>query len=129
MTHKYAEKLALAGTLVSAMGCAGCFPALGALGASLGVGFLAAYEGVLVNKWLPLFAAASMVFNLLYWLRHQVHLRGAVSLIGPAAVLATLYPLWQYAWSSYLLYAGLTLMMVVSIVDLIRPAKVATCQI
>jgi mercuric ion transport protein len=41
------------GTLISAMGCASCFPALGVLGASLGLGFLATYEGLFINKLFP----------------------------------------------------------------------------
>ena len=33
------------GAIVAAMGCANCFPAIAALGASLGLGWLDHYEG------------------------------------------------------------------------------------
>jgi len=55
------EKLGSLGTIVSAMGCAACFPALASLGASIGLGFLSAYEGVFINKLLPLFAIIVLV--------------------------------------------------------------------
>jgi len=43
------------------MGCAACFPALGSLAASLGLGFLASYEGVLINNILPAFALFALI--------------------------------------------------------------------
>lgn len=44
------DKTSSFGALVSAMSCAGCFPALGSLGAALGLGFLGQYEGFLFRK-------------------------------------------------------------------------------
>ncbi|MEJ8569693.1 organomercurial transporter MerC [Elongatibacter sediminis] len=124
---KFAEKFAALGTVVAALGCAACFPALGALGASLGLGFLATHEGLLINKLLPVFAALALGFNLLYWWRHRVHWRGLLALLGPSAVLLTLYPLWRYGWSTYLFYAALALMLSVSILDVIKPPRPPTC--
>lgn len=37
---RIADKAGALGTLVSAMGCAMCFPALASLGAAIGLGFL-----------------------------------------------------------------------------------------
>ena len=116
------EKLGSLGAIISAMGCAACFPALGALGASVGLGFLSSYEGVLINKLLPAFAVIALSANLWGWTRHRVHYRGLLSVIGPIAVILTLYPLWKYGWSTYLFYSGLVLMFVVSIIDVIKPA-------
>src|SRR4030065_1335856 len=50
------DKAASLGALVSAMGCAMCFPAIASLGAALGMGFLAQWEGLFINTLLPLFA-------------------------------------------------------------------------
>ena len=125
---KFSEKFAALGTIVAAMGCASCFPALGALAASLGLGFLSAYEGVFINKLLPFFAASVIVINLFYWWQHRVHWRGILSLFGPIAVLLTLYPLWKFGWSTYLFYSALALMIFVSVLDIIKPPRLIKCQ-
>jgi len=54
---KFGAKIGSLGSVIAAMGCAGCFPALGSLAASLGLGFLASYEGLFINTLLPIFAA------------------------------------------------------------------------
>ena len=128
MLSRITEKIGSFGAIASAMGCAGCFPALGALGASIGLGFLSSFEGILINKLLPIFAIIVLIANLWGWYQHKVHYRGLISILGPLAVLATLYPLWEYGWSTYLFYAGLILMFVVSIFDLVKPAK-PSCSI
>lgn len=120
---RIAEKIGSIGVIGSAIGCAGCFPALGSLGASLGLGFLSAYEGILINKLLPIFAVMVLLANCYGWYRHRVNIRGVLSIIGPIAVLASLYPLWKYSWSTYLFYTGLIFMLVVSLLDVIYPAK------
>lgn len=121
------EKLSSMGTIVSAMGCAACFPALGSLAATLGLGFLASYEGIFINKLLPAFAVLALFANVVNWHQHKVHIRGVISIIGPVSVLATLYPLWKYSWSTYLLYSALALMLMVSFLDIFKPAKNTTC--
>ena len=55
------DKTGALGALTAAMGCASCIPALGA---SLGLGFLAQYEGIFVNTLLPVFAAVALAANL-----------------------------------------------------------------
>ena len=50
------EKVSSLGALVSAMGCAMCFPAIASLGATVGLGFLSQWEGLFINTLLPLFA-------------------------------------------------------------------------
>ncbi|CAB3774406.1 MerC family mercury resistance protein [Paraburkholderia humisilvae] len=44
---RLADKAGLLGSIVSAMGCASCFPAIASLGATIGLGFLSQYEGLL----------------------------------------------------------------------------------
>jgi mercuric ion transport protein len=123
-----AEKCGSVGSIVSAMGCAACFPALGSLAATIGLGFLASYEGIFINTLLPVFAGLALFANLVNWYQHRVHFRGLISVFGPIAVLATLYPLWQYGWSTYLLYSALALMLMVSILDIVKPAKAPLCR-
>ena len=117
------DKTGALGTLVSAMGCAGCFPAIASLGAAVGLGFLGQWEGLFVNTLLPLFAAVALLANFLGWFSHRQYLRTILGMIGPSMVLATLFPLWEYGWSTYLLYAGIAFMMATSIWDLSSPAN------
>ena len=54
------ENLGAFGALISAMGCAMCFPAIAGLGGLIGLGFLSQWEGVFLNTLLPAFGAPSM---------------------------------------------------------------------
>ena len=44
---RIADKTGALGSVVSAMGCAACFPALASFGAAIGLGSLSQYEGLL----------------------------------------------------------------------------------
>ena len=44
-------------------------------------------------------------------------------MLGPTLLLLSLYPWFQYGWSSYATYAGIGLMLAVSIRDLLSPAN------
>lgn len=113
------DKVGIGGIVVTALGCTACFPALGALAATLGLGFLGQLEGTITNALLPFFAICVLIVNCYGWYKNQIHWRGLLSIIGPLAILITLYPLWQYGWSVYLFYSALILMLTVSIADLI----------
>lgn len=121
------EKLGALGAIVSAMGCASCFPVLGSLGAAFGMGFLARFEGLFINTLLPLFAVIALVAASFSWWVHKRHLRGTLATAGPVMVLATLYLFWTDSWSTYMFYAALLLMFVVAVWDLLSPPH-RTCQ-
>lgn len=123
------DKAGSFGTLFAAMSCAGCFPALGSLGAALGLGFLSSYEGFLFRKLIPALAVLALVANCIGWYRHRAVSRGLLSIAGPVAVLAALFAFWHYDWSIHVFYAGLGLMLVVSLVDIFRPAKRPQCRV
>ena len=117
------DKAGALGTIIAAMGCASCFPALGSLAAALGMGFLAQYEGIFINTLLPVFAAIALGANLIAFFSHKVWYRTLLGITGPTMVLLTMYPLWAYNWSTYLLYAGLVLMLGVALWDIYSPPK------
>jgi mercuric ion transport protein len=117
------DKLGVGGAIIASLSCTACFPALGALASTFGLGFLSPLEGVAVNTLLPLFAATALAVNCYGWFQHRIHWRGILCVLGPMAILATLYPLWQYGWSTYLFYGALGLMLTVSVADLIWPAN------
>ena len=122
------DKTSSLGSLVAAMSCAGCFPALGSLGAALGLGFLGQYEGFLFRKLLPGLAVLALVVNAWAWYRHRQFGRGLLSVAGPIAALVALLVVWSHDWSIYLFYAGIALMLFTSVLDLLRPAKALQCH-
>ncbi|WP_028604714.1 organomercurial transporter MerC [Ottowia thiooxydans] len=112
------DKAGSVGVLVSAIGCATCFPALASLGAAIGLGFLSQWEGLFITTLLPLFAGLALLVNALGWLNHRQWRRTALGLIGPVLVLAA-----AFLMRGWLLYIGLALMFGVSIWDLVSPAN------
>lgn len=110
------------GAIVSTMGCAMCFPAMASIGAALGLGFLSQWEGLFLNTLLPLFAWIALIANALGWLSHRQWHRSLIGMVGPTIVLLSMYPWFQYSWSTWTLYGGLALMLIVAIWDLVSPA-------
>jgi len=117
------DKAGSLGALIAAMGCAMCFPAIASLGAAVGLGFLAQWEGLFINTLLPAFAWLVLIRHALGWLAHRQWHRSLLGVLGPTVLLLSLYPWFQYGWSSYATYAGIGLMLVVSIWDLVAPAN------
>jgi mercuric ion transport protein len=117
------DKAGSLGAVVSAMGCAMCFPAIANIAVALGMGFLGQWEGLFVNTLFPLFASLALVMNLLGWFSHRQWHRSLLGSVGPILVLLSLYPWFEYDWSSYATYTGLGLMVAVSIWDMVSPAN------
>ncbi len=125
---RVADKAGLLGSIVSAMGCAACFPALANLGAAVGLGFLGRWEGLFITTLIPLFAALALLANGLGWLSHRRWPRTVLGVIGPSLVLAAAALMRFYGLSTEpLLYAGLTFMVGVSVWDLISPPRKVSC--
>ena len=117
------DKAGSVGALLSAMGCAMCFPAIATLGAAIGLGFLSQWERLFLNTLLPLFAWLALLVNVLGWFSHRQWHRSLLGILGPTILLLSLYPWFQYGWSSYATYTGIGLMVAVSIWDLVSPAS------
>ena len=111
------------GALVSAAGCAMCFPAIASLGGAVGLGFLAQWEGLFINTLLPAFAWVALIASALGWFAHRQWLRSLIGMTGPVLLLLSLYPWFQYGWSTWVTYGALTLMVVVALWDLLSPAN------
>ncbi len=112
------DKTGSLGALVSAAGCAMCFPAIAGLAAAVGLGFLSRWEGLFVNTLLPAFAWLVLAAHVLGWFAHRQWHRSLLGMIGPVLLLLSLYPWFKYGWSSNVTYAALGMMFVVSIWDL-----------
>ncbi|HDV9492094.1 TPA: organomercurial transporter MerC, partial [Enterobacter hormaechei subsp. steigerwaltii] len=111
---RIADKAGALGSVVSAIGCAACFPATASLGAAIGLGFLQEYEGLFISKLLPLFAVVALLANALGWLSHRQWHRSLLGMVGPAIVLAAMLLFFGNWWTANLLYVGLALMVGVS---------------
>ena len=71
LISRVADKTGALGSIVSAMGCGACFPALASFGAAIGLGFLQDYEGLFISRLMPLFAGLALLANALGWLKHR----------------------------------------------------------
>ena len=91
-------------------------------GAAVGMGFLSQWEWVFIETVLPLFATLALLANALGWFSHRQLYRSLLGMLGPTLVLLSLYPLFQYGWSTYVTYSGLVIMVTISIWDLLYPA-------
>tara|TARA_R110000751_G_scaffold15198_2_gene49064 strand:+ start:802 stop:1197 length:396 start_codon:yes stop_codon:yes gene_type:complete len=80
---RIAGKTGALGSVVSAMGCAACFPAIASFGAAIGLGFLSQYEGLFIGILLPMFAGIALLANAIAWLNHRQWRRTALGTIGP----------------------------------------------
>jgi len=117
------DKTGVIGTFIAATGCASCFPALGTLGASIGLGFFAQFEGIFINVLLPIFAAIVLIANLHSWYKHRIWYRGLLSIIGPSFILIALNFLWYpNEWQLMMFYASIALMLITSLWDIVTPA-------
>lgn len=123
LTTRIVDKTGTLGSVVSAMGCAACFPALASFGAAIGLGFLSQYEGLFISRLLPLFAVLAFVANALGWLSHRQWHRSLLGIVGPAIVFAATVWFLGNRWTSNLMYVGLALMVGVSIWDFVSPAN------
>ena len=111
------------GLIAASLSCTACFPALAALGASIGLGFLTQYEGFFLNTMIPLAAWLVVATNLISWWAHRIWWRTLIGIAGPTMVLATFYLFWADNWSTYMFYFAIGLMFIVSIWDVIAPPK------
>ncbi|MHB1542210.1 MAG: organomercurial transporter MerC [Steroidobacteraceae bacterium] len=124
LATRIADKAGVLGSIVSAMGCASCFPALASLGAAIGLGFLTRWERLFVTTLIPLFALLALAANVVGWFSHrQVH-RLVLGIIGPLLVLsAAILMRFAHLRTAPLLYVGLVFMLAVSVWDLVSPPK------
>lgn len=114
---RVADKTGVLGSIVSAMGCTLCFPALASISTAIGMGFLVQWESLFLHVLLPLFAVIALLANALGWFSHHQWQRSALGMIGPVLVL-----IGRYTFISPVLYVGLVFMLAVAIWDLASPA-------
>jgi len=120
---RFGGKISSLGAVLSAMGCAMCFPAIASFGGVLGLSFLSQWEWDLIGIYLPAFACIALALNAIGYFSHRKILRSLLGMIGPVLLLLSLYPFFQYAWSTYVTYSALGIMVATSVFDFISPAN------
>ena len=124
---RIADKTGVLGSILGAMSCGACFPALASLGSALGLGFLSQYEGLFITTLIPLFAGIALLANALGYLRHRNWLRSVLGMIGPIIVLASTQLFMGYEWNENLLYLGMAMMVGVSLWDIFARKRATGC--
>ena len=117
------ERSSIFGAIITLMGCSLCFPAFASLGAAIGMGFLSQWEGLFINTLLPIFALLTFIINLLGYFLHKQIIRVLLGIIGPILLLLSLYPWFQYEWSTYVTYLAISIMILVSLWDFFSPVN------
>lgn len=117
------DKSGSLGAVIAAMGCSFCFPAIASLGAAIGLGFLAQWEGFLLTRVLPGAAILTLLVNALGYFYHRQWYRSVPGVLGPIAILLILNFWFATYWRSDAIYAALGLMIAVSIWDIFWPAN------
>ena len=87
----------------------------------MGLGFLSQFEGLFINTLLPVFAVIALASSILSAWSHRRPFPFLLGIAGPGMVLATLYLFWTDNVSTYMFYAGLVMMLAVSIWDIASP--------
>src|ERR1044072_9200724 len=119
---RMADKRGVIGGVMASCGCAACFPALGSLGAAIGLSFLSQFEGPFIRYVLPLSAFVVLLANIRSGVRHRAWLRLALGVTGPMLVLiAALLMSLRGIRVEWILYVGLVLMIGASLLDLVAP--------
>ncbi len=110
------------GTLIAALGCASCFPFLGALAAALGLGFLSGYESLLIN-WAvtPLTILLFGLALLMSRRKEDPPARKVLRIVGPSGMLFALFWIWNTPLREPLFLLGLAITLGVAIWDWKRP--------
>ena len=123
---RIADKVGAFGSIISAMSCAMCFPALASIGAAVGLGFMAQWEPVFIRIF-PFMAAIALLANVLGWRSHRQLLRSLLGSTGPLTALigwaAFVSGLLAKNHARSVLYAGLAIMLAASIWDMVSPAS------
>jgi mercuric ion transport protein len=108
------DKFGFGAALVAGAGCSVCFPALAGVGATVGLGFLAPFEGVLVYVVIPTIAVLLALINVLGFFNNWQWYRVVLGLIGPVLIL-----IGAFAMSELVFYSGLAAVLGVSLWDML----------
>lgn len=117
------EKTGVVATITASMSCGFCFPSLASLGASLGTGFLSAYEVFFIQTLIPALAGFIIVLQVYAYVKHKRLIYLFFGLIGPVSILILKYFFWMASYRTEIYYLALSCMLAYSIFMLFKPPQ------
>ncbi len=126
MKAKFLDKFGALGavfSLIAATGCPACFPLLGIIGATLGLGFLRPYEGVIVYVFQG-FVLLSLIGNIIAYLSHRKIYGLLIGVISPLIIFFAFHIYFDYR----LIYIGLFGLFIAAVVNYVENRKCKTCK-
>ena len=108
------DKVGFGGSLIAALGCTACFPALAGISSVLGLSFLSQWEGILVSRVIPIIAFTVLIINIFGFFSHRQWLRTLLGIIGPILVI-----IGAREMNQLFLFPGLAFMFGVSVWDFV----------
>lgn len=126
MKAKFLDKVGAIGavfSLIAAAGCPACFPLLGIIGATFGLGFLRPYEGILMHVFQG-FVFLSLIGNVIAYLSHRKIYALLIGVISPLMIFFAFYVYFDYR----IIYAGMLGLLVTAVVNYIERRKCKRCK-
>lgn len=133
VTTRSVDKVGVIAAIVGSFSCAACFPAAAGIGAAIGLGFLSQWESLFVHILIPIFALVVLLANLTGWFTHRQGYRTLAGAIGPVVALIGAFGLMGVFGMTHgflaanvargVFYAGLIVMVIAAIGDLVWPAR------
>ena len=124
MKWEFVEKLGSIGSLLAAAACPACFPLLAVVGATVGLGVLRPFEGVVFLVFRVLVGIA-FIGNILTYFNHRQILPLILGVLSPLLIFFTFY----VYWNTFVLYAGLFGLLITSVLNSVANRKCKTCQV
>jgi len=127
MKAKFFDKFGPIGavcSLIAAASCPACFPVLGVIGATLGLGFLSPYEGIIMYVFQG-FVLLSLIGNIIAYLEHKKIYALVIGVVSPLLIFYAFYINFSYV----IIYAGLIGLFISAIVNFIESRKCIACKV
>lgn len=123
MRPQFLDKAGTVGAFLAAASCPACFPLLGIVGATLGLGFLRPYEGIMMYVFQGL-VFLSLIGNILSYLKHRRVIPLTIGILSPLVIFFAFY----IRFSNVLIYSGLAGLLVAIILNYWADRRCTSCQ-
>lgn len=122
MKLNFLDKLGAVGAFLAAASCPACFPILGVVGASLGLGFLHPYEGILMYVFQGLIFIA-LIGNILAFRKHRRVVPLLIGIASPGIIFWAFYIHFNDAF----IYMGLFGLVLASVLNYMAERSCKAC--
>jgi len=110
-------------SLIAAVSCPACFPIFGVIGATLGLGFLKPYEGIVLYVFQG-FVLLSLIGNIIAYFGHKKVYALIIGVVSPLLIFYAFYINFNYS----IIYTGLLGLFVSAVINYFENKKCKTCK-